>query len=74
MNKDIDIVIVGGGAAGIAAARHLDNARCSFVLLEASSRLGGRAWTKMTAGHPLDLGCGLAAFGRSQPLDQDRRR
>ncbi|MBB3527031.1 flavin monoamine oxidase family protein [Rhizobium sp. BK456] len=58
MNKDIDIVIVGGGAAGIAAARHLDNARCSFVLLEASSRLGGRAWTKMTAGHPLDLGCG----------------
>jgi monoamine oxidase len=58
LNDNFDIVIVGGGAAGIGAARRLARAHCSTLLLEASPRLGGRAWTERFAGLDLDLGCG----------------
>jgi monoamine oxidase len=58
MQADFDVVIVGGGAAGIGAARRLAATRLSTVLLEASSRLGGRAWTQAISGMELDLGCG----------------
>jgi monoamine oxidase len=57
-NADFDVAIVGGGAAGIAAARHLASSGLSTVLLEAGSRLGGRAWTQEISGLALDLGCG----------------
>ncbi len=40
-----DVVIVGAGAAGIAAARRLAGARLSVLLIEATARIGGRAWT-----------------------------
>ena len=53
-----DIVVVGGGAAGIGAARQLARSGLSILLLEASSRLGGRAWTQEVEGLNLDLGCG----------------
>lgn len=55
---DVDVVVVGCGAAGVAAARQLARNRCSTIVVEALSRAGGRAWTRMTAGYPLDLGCG----------------
>lgn len=51
-------MIVGGGAAGIGAARRLARSNYSTVLLEAGSRLGGRAWTQEVSGYKLDLGCG----------------
>ncbi|MCJ9691710.1 FAD-dependent oxidoreductase, partial [Rhizobium sp. PRIMUS64] len=57
-----DVVIIGAGAAGIAAARRLQAIRpdLSILLLEASDRLGGRAWTVglPDADVALDLGCG----------------
>ncbi|ARQ61356.1 UNVERIFIED_ORG: monoamine oxidase [Rhizobium etli] len=60
---DVDVVIIGGGAAGIAAARRLQAIRLdlSILLLEAGDRLGGRAWTVRLPGAAdvaLDLGCG----------------
>jgi monoamine oxidase len=58
MTTGFDIVIVGGGAAGIAATRRLGNSGLSTLLLEAPARLGGRAWTHEIGGFPLDLGCG----------------
>jgi monoamine oxidase len=58
MNTDFDEVIIGGGAAGIGAARRLAATHLSVLLLEAQSRLGGRAWTQEIAGLNLDLGCG----------------
>ena len=58
MSTDVDIVIVGGGAAGVGAARRLASSGLSILLLEASSRLGGRAWTHEVHGLDLDLGCG----------------
>jgi len=55
---ETDIVIIGGGAAGMAAARRLHEAGRAYLLVEARERLGGRAWTVQAQGGPLDLGCG----------------
>uniref|UniRef100_UPI0015754056 flavin monoamine oxidase family protein n=1 Tax=Sphingomonas bacterium TaxID=1895847 RepID=UPI0015754056 len=51
-------VVIGAGAAGIAAARRLRDAGRPVLLLEASDRLGGRARTINLGGYPIDLGCG----------------
>jgi monoamine oxidase len=56
--QDFDVVIVGAGAAGIAACRRLSAAKLRVVALEARNRLGGRACTVPTMhGKPVDLGC-----------------
>ena len=58
-NNDTETVIVGGGAAGIAAARRLHRAGVKCLIVEARPRLGGRAWTVVDQfGLPIDLGCG----------------
>ncbi len=54
----VDILIIGGGAAGIAAGRHLRGRKLSFKIVEAADRLGGRAWTRTIEGMTLDMGCG----------------
>lgn len=55
---DFDVVVVGGGAAGIAAGKRLAAAKLKTVVLEARDRLGGRAWTVPTGlGKAVDLGC-----------------
>jgi monoamine oxidase len=55
---DVEVAIVGGGAAGVAAARRLHDAGVDCLLIEARGRLGGRAWTVTEQDYPLDLGCG----------------
>jgi len=55
---DIDVAVIGAGAAGIAAARRLRGKRQSVVLIEARDRIGGRAWTFRAGALALDLGCG----------------
>jgi monoamine oxidase len=76
--SDTEVVIIGGGAAGIAAARHLTEAKVPCLILEARSRLGGRAWTERDAtGHALDLGCGwLHSADRNPwvPIATEQRR
>lgn len=42
---DVDVAIVGAGAAGVAAARRIAAAGKSYMLLEAHPRIGGRVWT-----------------------------
>ena len=59
MKNDFETVVIGGGAAGIAAARHLCQNGIRCLLIEARLRLGGRALTIIdTSGFALDLGCG----------------
>ena len=45
VQPDFDVLIVGAGAAGIAAARRVAAAGRRFVVLEASERWGGRCFT-----------------------------
>lgn len=53
-----EVVVIGAGAAGLAAGRELRRRGVSFVILEARDRVGGRAWTvPHGAAAPLDLGC-----------------
>ncbi len=54
---EVDVVIVGAGAAGIAAARRIAAAKRTFTLVEAAGRVGGRCITDAeTFGIPCDLG------------------
>jgi monoamine oxidase len=53
----LDAVIVGAGAAGIAAGRRLAAANRRFLILEATDRIGGRCFTEtQTFGVPYDRG------------------
>ncbi|WP_372781532.1 flavin monoamine oxidase family protein [Phenylobacterium sp.] len=59
MQDRYDVVVVGAGAAGIAALRRLAGAGLSVVALEARSRVGGRAHTVLAAPDlPADCGAG----------------
>lgn len=53
-----DVVVLGAGAAGLAAARVLSNAGASAVVLEARNRIGGRILTREDVGLavPMELG------------------
>ncbi|MGH7996123.1 MAG: flavin monoamine oxidase family protein, partial [Opitutaceae bacterium] len=51
-----EIVVIGGGIAGLAAARDLAEAGCRVTLLEARERLGGRIWTRRVAVKPSGSG------------------
>jgi monoamine oxidase len=46
---DADAIVIGGGAAGLAAARRLAERSLRVILLEARERLGGRAWSRPAA-------------------------
>ncbi len=81
MVSQVDVAVVGAGAAGIAAARRLADRGRSVLLIEALPRLGGRAHTVTIDGFALDLGCGwlhsaernpLAALAEKQELAIDR--
>jgi protoporphyrinogen oxidase len=53
---EVDVVIVGGGLAGLAAARRLDRAGVEWLLVEGSDRIGGRVTTDIVDGWHLDRG------------------
>ncbi|MEM7215697.1 MAG: NAD(P)/FAD-dependent oxidoreductase [Pseudomonadota bacterium] len=53
-----DVVVIGAGAAGIAAAHALIEQGKSVLIVEAAERVGGRAFTESeTFGVPFDHGC-----------------
>jgi len=57
--SEIDVAIIGAGAAGIGAARALEGKGLSVLILEARDRLGGRAYTReLENGIVFDVGCG----------------
>ncbi|KUL42424.1 NAD(P)/FAD-dependent oxidoreductase [Actinoplanes awajinensis] len=53
---EVDVVIVGGGLAGLSAARRLDRAGVDWLLVEGSDRVGGRVATDVVDGWHLDRG------------------
>jgi monoamine oxidase len=61
VTADLDVVIVGAGVAGLAAAGALRRAGARCLVLEACGRIGGRAWTD----HPAALGGAAFDHGAS---------
>ncbi|NNJ76925.1 MAG: FAD-dependent oxidoreductase [Anderseniella sp.] len=58
MSDQPDVVIVGAGAAGVGAGMELKRCGVPFVILEASGRVGGRAYTDKTSlPYAWDKGC-----------------
>ncbi|HUO68773.1 MAG TPA: FAD-dependent oxidoreductase, partial [Gammaproteobacteria bacterium] len=74
MNLKAEVAIVGGGIAGLAAARVLARAGRSSVVCEARGRLGGRIYTLRPAGltAPVELGAEFV-HGRPQGLVESLR-
>lgn len=56
MAESYDVVVVGGGFAGVTAARECALRGRSTLLLEARDRLGGRTWSAEWAGQRVEYG------------------
>ncbi|KAI3947841.1 hypothetical protein MKX01_034506 [Papaver californicum] len=63
------VIVIGGGFAGISAARALHDASIQVVLLESRDRLGGRVYTDYSFGFPVDMGASwLHGVCKENPL------
>lgn len=56
MRGNYDVIVIGGGFAGVTAAREVRRAGLECVILEARDRVGGRTWYSDVAGHKTELG------------------
>ena len=66
---EVDVAIIGAGAAGIAAARRLTSNRAKIAVIEASDRVGGRCFTDTTTfGVPFDRGAQSLAAPDVNPV------
>lgn len=69
MQDHFDVVVIGAGAAGLAAAARLARSRLSIVVLEGQGRIGGRAHTFAARPDlPVDLGCGWIHSADKNPF------
>jgi len=62
------VMVVGAGMAGLAAARQLADAGVDVTVLEARDRIGGRMWTDSSLGVPIDLGAAWIQGTKGNPL------
>ncbi|KVH97550.1 Amine oxidase [Cynara cardunculus var. scolymus] len=63
------VIVIGGGFAGIAAARALHDASIQVIVLESRNRVGGRVRTDYSFGFPVDLGASwLHGVCKENPL------
>ncbi|XP_057725372.1 polyamine oxidase 2 [Arachis stenosperma] len=69
LQRSPSVIVIGGGMAGVAAARALHDASIQVVLLESRERLGGRIHTDYSFGFPVDLGASwLHGVCKENPL------
>ncbi|MHB2168684.1 flavin monoamine oxidase family protein [Alsobacter sp. R-9] len=64
---DVDVVVVGAGAAGIAAAHVVRDAGLTVAVVEARERIGGRAFTADVAGRTFDAGAAYVHYRDRNP-------
>jgi monoamine oxidase len=65
--SDADVLIVGAGAAGLAAARECQRLGRSFILVEARDRIGGRVFTDTSLGQSFDAGARYIHWAERNP-------
>ncbi|KFM27665.1 putative polyamine oxidase 4 [Auxenochlorella protothecoides] len=70
MSVDHDVIVIGAGLAGIAAATKLQAAGLSVVVLEARDRVGGRVQTATYDDSTAELGASVLHGDISNPLAQ----
>lgn len=69
---ETEVVVVGAGAAGLAAAKTLADAGVACVVIEAMGRIGGRAHTSSSEfGVPFDVGCAWLHAADRNPFFAD---
>lgn len=69
MSKDVDVVVIGAGAAGLAAAKEARRLSLSCKLLEAADRIGGRAYSEeISPGVFVDHGCAWLHQAETNPF------
>lgn len=68
--KHKSIIVVGAGAAGLAAANKIASAGVDVKVVEARDRIGGRVWTDDSWGLPLDLGASWIHGVKGNPLSE----
>lgn len=56
VQETYNVVVIGGGFAGVTAARELRQRGRSVLILEARDRLGGRTWVAEFSGLPVEMG------------------
>ncbi len=72
--READIVVIGAGAAGIAAARRVVAANRKVIVLEASPQIGGRCSTDLTTfGGPFDRGARWLLNADNNPMSKFAR-
>ncbi len=72
MSTQTDVVIIGAGSAGLSAAKELTRLGISFIVVEASHRIGGRAYSEEIAPDTwFDLGCAYLDCGPESPTHID---
>lgn len=67
-SKKAEVIVVGGGMAGLSAAKLLGSRGKKVVVLEGRERAGGRVWTDRSLGNPFDLGASWIHGVRGNPL------
>ncbi len=65
--NDADVVVIGAGAAGLAAARTLAESGLSVIVIEARGRIGGRVFTDASLGPAFDAGAQFIHWAESNP-------
>ncbi|MBX9759927.1 MAG: FAD-dependent oxidoreductase [Beijerinckiaceae bacterium] len=65
---DVDVVVVGAGAAGIGAGQELRALGKRAIVLEARGRVGGRVFTDRSLGDPWDAGALYIHWSETNPF------
>lgn len=68
LSTSADVLVLGAGIAGLAAARALTEQGRTVIILEARNRIGGRMWTDSSLGMPLDLGASWIHGVKGNPI------